>query len=183
MTGRSMLAVVVFLGAAGEQVRGPAIVRVGTEYELVLPEAMATAIQEAVPGFQPETMSSYDSDIQELYDCTSRQTPWAVVGDFDGDGLQDVIVDGHAGEPCYRLCAWGASAHVDTIFGKVGDRRRGGRPFHSVLMYAWPGEQRSGCSDSTVFIFCDGYVDDIFERAASTWYWQDGKWHGFVSSD
>lgn len=174
--------VAIFFGAAGARVPGPAIVQVGAEYELVLPETMATAIQEAVPGFRTETLASYDADIQKYYKCTSRQAPWAVVGDFDGDGMEDLIVDGHGGKRYYRLCVWGATADVDTILGQV-EGRQSGRPFNSVLMYAPPGEQGTNFSDDVIFIFVDGYVDYCFEKAGSTWYWKDRAWREFYSSD
>ena len=177
----ALATVSICLGRGEARIPGPAIVQVGANYELVLPDAMATAIQRAVPGFRVETLASYDADIQKYYKCTSRQAPWAVVGDFDGDGVQDLVVDGYVGDRCHRLCVWGATTDVDTILGQVGDRQ--GRPFHSVLMYAPPGEQSTNFSDDVVFIFADAYVHYIFERAGSTWYWKDGRWNEFGSSD
>lgn len=174
--------VVSWLGVSEARIPGPAIVADKGGYELVLPDTMATAIQRAVPGFTVETLAAYDSDIQKYYECTSRQAPWAVVGDFDGDGIQDVIVDGHVGVQRFRLCVWGATARVDTILGQTWGQH-GGEIYSSVLLYAQPGVQSSNFNESTVFIFADGYVDYFFERAGSTWYWKDGKWHEFGSYD
>ncbi|HYB99750.1 MAG TPA: hypothetical protein VEC57_11530 [Candidatus Limnocylindrales bacterium] len=70
---------------------------------------MAHAIERAVPGFEVEALASYDADVQRYYRITGRQVPWAVVADFDGDGAQDVVVDGHVGTVFHRLVVWGGS--------------------------------------------------------------------------
>lgn len=161
---------------------GPVIVASKGGFELALPSEMSTAIQKAVPGFQTETLTSYYPDIQKGYRFTSRQAPWAVVGDFDGDGGQDVVLDGHARGRCYRLCVWGRSSPaVDTLSVRTCDDRRTG--FGSVLMYVAPGERGTNFSDDYVFIYTDSYDDYIWEKAGSTWYWKDGRWNEFVSSD
>ena len=161
---------------------GPVIVQNGSRHELVLPNAMERAIQDAVPGFEPWTLDAYDDDIQKHYSFTSRQAPWAVIGDFDGDGLPDLILDGHSGPKCFRLCVWGRATapNVGTLASRVcGPVVRSG----AVLMFVAPGEQGTNFSDDTTFIYTDAYLDYIWEKAGSTWYWKGGKWNEFVSSD
>jgi hypothetical protein len=170
------------LGLCAADMPGPVVLKTSSGHELVVPDTMMAAIERKVPGFQVETLASYDDDIQKYYQFTSRQTPWAVLGDFDGDGRQDLIVDGHVGDRFYRLCVWGrVPARVDTLSTKLWGRS--GTPFHDVLMYAPPGDQSSNFSDDQVFVFTDAYVDYLFERAGVTWYWQDGRWNPFGSSD
>jgi hypothetical protein len=182
--GAWLLSVVLLVSShclCGAGVRGPAIVKSNGQHELVLPPEMTTAIQKAVPGFRTETLKAYHADVQKYYRFTSRQAPWAVVGDFDGDGLQDVILDGNANGRCYRLCVWGRSKPVvDTLST---------RPCHGrvdalgVLMFVPPGERGTNFSNDVVFIYTDAYDDYGWEKAGSTWYWKDGRWNEFFSSD
>jgi hypothetical protein len=163
-------------------IHGPAVVKSSGRFELVLPPEMSAAIQTAVPGFRTETLASYHSDIQKYYRFTSRQAPWAVVGDFDGDGRPDVILDGHVGDRCYRLCVWGRhSPAVDTL--SVRACNRGATGLGSVLMFVAPGERGTNFSDDVVFIYTDAYDAYHWEKAGSTWYWKDGRWNEFTSSD
>ena len=165
-------------------IRGPVIAPSRGGFVLLLPPEMAAAVQRAVPGLQTETLLSYHADVQKYYPFTSRQAPWAVVGDFDGDGGQDVVLDGHAGDKCYRLCVWGrARPEVDTLSVRACADRAGGEGSISVLMYVPPGKRHTNFSDDFVFIFTDAYDDYGWEKAGSTWYWKDGRWNEFFSSD
>ena len=161
-------------------VQGPVITKAGDVYHLTLPARLAAAIEKAVPGFEPEDLTSYDSDIQERYQFTSRQAPWAVVGDFDADGVEDVIVDGRAHGRGYELCVWGASASVDTL---LVERRKWPRPFHAVLMYDAPGDQTTNFTDESLFIWADAYEVYYFGKAGSLKYWANGKWNSWQNSD
>jgi len=183
---RHAASTVALLLAAGCQrhdgdVLGPIIVRTEASYELVLPRAIADAVQRAVPGFEVETMSAYDADVQRYYENTSRQVPWAVVADFNADGAQDVVVDGHVGNVFRRLVVWGGSAAVDTTFESL--RRQHGERFGTVLQYSPPGEDFSWETETSVFVFVDGFVDYHFEKAGVTYYWEDGQWKSYASSD
>lgn len=169
--------------AAQASETGPIVRRDGAHFTLVLPETMRDSLSVALPGFVPWTLENYTSDIRRYYTITSRQAPWAVVGDFDGDGRSDAIVAGHTDSLCVTVCLWGGSAHPAA---QVLDRRDcvpGHDSLARVLMYAAPGLQGTNFSDETVFTFTDAFVDYIFEKAGETWYWKDGKFHRFLSSD
>ena len=174
--------VIVAAQASGGQALapGPVILRMAGEHKLILPPSISKAIQTSVPGFELWTLPAYGPDIAKYYEFTSRQAPWAVIGDFNADGLPDVIADGHSGKQCYRLCIWGgvAGPRVEVI-----QSRSCGGPSLNVLLYAPPGQQGTNFSDDRTFIYADGYMDYIWEKAGSTWYWDNGKWNEWVSSD
>ena len=161
------------------EIYGPVIAASKDGFELVLPRELSSAIQKAVPGFQTRTLSSYHSDVQKYYRFTSRQAPWAVIGDFNGDGRQDVVLDGHVGGRCYRLCVWGRPRpSVDTLSVRACIASS-----ISVLMYVPPGKRGTNFSDDEIFLYSDSYDDYGWEKAGVTWYWKDGRWNEWQSSD
>src|SRR5690349_10360162 len=75
----------------------PMIVRRGDggEYLLVMPEALKAAIAAYDPTFVQWKESDFLPTVRKSYPYSGRQAPFAVVGDFNGDGRTDVIVQGH----------------------------------------------------------------------------------------
>jgi hypothetical protein len=86
----------------------PEVVKSSHSVRLRLPLAFGHALAEAAPGFRPLTMADFSKEFSRSYRVTGSQAPWAVIGDFDGDGFCDLIVDGRTRTDSYRLCAWGS---------------------------------------------------------------------------
>jgi hypothetical protein len=84
-----LLTVMVVTTATVFAAQVPRIKRAGKDYERWLPPATKAAIERTVPGFKPWGFDHYDSDVQQFYIMTMREAPWAVVGDFNGDGVDD----------------------------------------------------------------------------------------------
>ena len=141
-----------FTVPARAEAPGPVVARTDTTYELVLPRLFAAAIEESVPGFHPWRMSDYDSAVQKGYDVTSRQLPWAVIGDFNGDGESDLVIEGYVEQECRRLCVWGAGdwPRVEILETKTCRPPMG--PRGTVLMYRRPGLQFTNFDDSYTFL-------------------------------
>jgi hypothetical protein len=59
---------------------------------LDLPTAMEDALDRYNRDFEPWTMRDYNGAMQ--YEPSPRQLPWAVIGDFNGDGRADAAVAG-----------------------------------------------------------------------------------------
>jgi hypothetical protein len=66
--------------------------------EIVLPDPMRQALQMAFPGFQHWPLPTYEPVLMRLYKITPHQTPFAVIGDFNGDGIQDIVLAGYTAE-------------------------------------------------------------------------------------
>ncbi len=163
-----------------DDVLGPVIRSNGASHELVLPAAHRNAITRAVPGWKLET---YGTDIRQLYEFTGRQVPWAVVGDFDGDGGLDAVIDGSARDTCVRLCVWSRRpGPVVTILDTLACQSES-HPGGTVLLYVAPGRQGTNFDEQTTVIPHDGFFDYIFEKAGSIWYWKDGSWQEFYAAD
>jgi hypothetical protein len=122
----------------------PGIYRAGDgEWRLDLPTAMEDALDRASRGFDPWTAQDYRPSEVEGYSPSPRQTPWAVIGDFNGDGRMDVAVAGRddrdalvlivlsTGQKRYRAIRADAEPYDP-------DEPRSVRP--PVLSYVYPGK-------------------------------------------
>ena len=62
---------------------------------LHLPVAMQQALEAQAPGFHTVRSASFRSDVgQDAAERGGVQSLFAVLGDFDGDGTQDAVVEG-----------------------------------------------------------------------------------------
>ena len=71
----------------------PAIYRAQTGIWLLdMPPAMEDALDRYNRDFEPWTVDNYQGNLE--YEPSPRQLPWAVIGDFNGDGRPDLAVAG-----------------------------------------------------------------------------------------
>jgi hypothetical protein len=168
-------------GAAAET--GPIIQPNGPGFVLVLPASMADSLGAALPGFVPWSLGNYMGDVRQSYTFTSRQAPWAVVGDFNGDGFSDAVVAGHTDTLCATVCLWGGPVRPATQVIASRVCAPGRDSLDRVLMYVAPGLQGTNFSDDTLFIYTDAFFDYIYEKAGGIWYWKRGEFHTFISAD
>ena len=178
------LSLVLLIPASGADVSAPIVVKRDGVPVLEIPTAGLRAIDIAVPGFIPWSIADYTQDIQSEYQATSRQLPWAVIGDFDGDGRSDLVLDGHTGERQYRLCLWGGadSARVAIISDEAFGPSSVPRDF--VLMYRSPGVHFSNWEDDEyVSLFNDAFLAYYYGKSGGIMYWSQGEWKAFHAVD
>src|SRR2546430_17736531 len=66
-------------------------------FALYLPKAMQQSLDSLAPGFRYVRSAEYRADVREAAAAEgggAAQALFAVVGDFDGDGKQDVAIEG-----------------------------------------------------------------------------------------
>jgi len=95
----------------------PEVQKTDSGVHLKLASAITRDLQAAATGFKPLSMTDFSSAARAAYTFSKVQAPWAVVGDFDGDGFCDLVIDGRNKLDTYRLCAWGSETgpHVITL--------------------------------------------------------------------
>ena len=100
-----------------------------TEYEIVLSSTVRRLIGELAPGFAMWRQGDYPPEYICSYDFSLRTAPSAVIGDFNGDSVNDVMLSGHdASEPIVvGIVSSGAGAYLVSrvsIDGEIGMRRQ-----------------------------------------------------------
>ncbi len=186
------------------------IERNGDNPALVLRAAMQAALQEFDSAFAPRQLSDYPPWLWQprcaapsdchgpLFQVTDRQALFAVVGDFNGDGVQDVVVDGDNGREGARLLIMsdGAGFRVERLhpLGVVPAtiRRFRSQPraadqgdlgVGQGLSLVEPGTITSHWEDGPLVLSTDAFIVSHFEKAGTLYYYRNGRWHQYTISD
>ncbi len=91
-------ALVLGLAACSARPEDPRLQFATVGFILHLPDAMQGALDAAAPGFRAVRTTSFRADVSQAAALSGGglQALFATIGDFDGDGAQDVIVEGAA---------------------------------------------------------------------------------------
>jgi hypothetical protein len=133
-----------------------------------------------------------------LYRLQPREAPFAVVADFNGDGILDAVMDGDNRSRGRRIVLLStrqsfSASEVDSL-GRISDdiessrsNKGAGRGWEDGinvgLSWAKPDTYRTPYEPHALVLRTDGFVVDYFEKASVLYYLRDGKWNKFTLSD
>lgn len=175
----------LFIVTSQGPVAHPAIHRTaGGVFELVLPPAVQSQLEKDYPGFQEWPLAHYHVDVRTGFDFTSHQLPSAVVADFNGDGVPDVVLAGHTASRSLIVCLLSRVGRYETV--AIADTPYTPRPDAEgaieALMY-----QKAGlvgdASRPIARIRYAGFHVVWWEKAGELYFWKDGSFHKVMSSD
>ena len=119
------------------------------------------------------------------YDYTERQAMSVVLGDFDGNGTTDVVLDGHEEREALMLAVMSSpdSCWVVQIGSSSSDQDLRGE----FLTHQPPGRVHSGMLDASdgppLVLDTDAFQVIIFEKAAILYCYDEGRFVGTTVSD
>ncbi len=123
----------------------PTIANSRGEWRVDLPPRVEDAIRRYDRDFEPWSSDDYRGVDLGPYERSSRQVPWAVVGDFNGDGLMDVAIAGRTEDELVSLMIVSdgdRKYRVLTMDVEPYDREERKRTRPPVLSYVYPGKYR-----------------------------------------
>ncbi len=181
-----------------------------SEPVLVLPETMTLALQRFDPEFHPRQLRDYPpllwrQPCRPVPDCTRllyrldvRQAPFAVVGDFNGDGILDVVMDGDNRTTGRRLVLLSDPSGVRVM--EIGQMMRippsveasRDNPaavrgpddgVSSGLSRVPPGTYKSVYEANPLVLKTEAFLVSFYGKAAAIEYFADGGWRSYTTSD
>jgi hypothetical protein len=161
---------------------GPLVELVDSVYRLVLPKTMVDLLRDSIPSFKPWTIDHYSMEIRDVYLFSHREAPWAVIGDFTGDGIVDVVVDGHDEARALRLAIISQDGRYRLLVLASSLLSTSGLAGH-FLAFRAPGKIGTNFSDETITLRADGFEAVHFEKAATLYYWDGIRFAEFTTAD
>ena len=177
---------------------------------LVLTAPMDAALRAFDPEFSVRRLSDYPPYMwrpgctwspecaRGLYRLKPREAPFAVVGDFNGDGILDAVIDGDNRESGRRLVVLSnrhafSVSEVDSS-GRISNDIESSRSNKGAtrdwedgidvgLSWAKPDTYRTPYEPQALVLRTDGFIVSYFEKASVLYYLRNGKWNKFTLSD
>jgi len=185
------LPVIVSGRAAAEE---PSISLAGDEFVLNLTKDQKTAIRIYNPEFQIRKQADYLPSLLKQYLFSNRQLPYAVIGDFNGDGRKDVVLQGcdktsdlliavlssNSGPGVMEIMR---SKRVDpqTEFYGMGDHNEYGMWVYLTLVPR--GVIASPFAKNPLKLSTDAFELNYFEKASVLYYLDGPRFLKYITGD
>jgi len=168
---------------------GPSISTIGNEHVLNLGKAEWEAIKTYCPGFQLHKQGHYMPEVVNSYHFSERQTLFAVIGDFNGDGKKDVVLQGYdktsdlliavvssaKGPRVIEIKKWTA---IDMMKNAVIGLQR-----EDYLTFVPKGKINSPIEKEPLRLSADAFQLVYFEKAGTVYYLSGGKFEQYTTGD
>jgi len=165
----------------------PSIARVDGKRTILLPDVMRAALKRYDPAFTPCPESHFMPSLLAHYDYTNRQAPFAAIGDFNGDGRQDVVVQGHTKEDFVTLVIFAGKSGAQVVELSRGDQPNvidpGDEGHFMCLEFVPRGTHRSHWEPKPLVLTTDAFSIIGYEKAASICYYRNGRFNDYVTAD
>ena len=205
-----MLPVTLALGSQTSRAAAPQIEMRSGEPVLVLTAQMDSALRAFDPEFKLRRLSDYPPSMwrpgctwspecaRNLYRLKAREAPFAVVGDFNGDGILDAVMDGDNRQRGRRIVLLSnrqtfSVSEIETLMriptdiessrSNKGATRDWEDGLDEGLSWAKPDTYRTPYEPQALVLKTDGFIVSYFEKSSVLRYLRNGKWNTFILSD
>jgi hypothetical protein len=196
---RMLLAALIFLFGlphglsvyAGEE---PTIRMTGNEFVLNLTKEQRLAIRARNPDFHIRDQADYLPSVLKQYPFSNRQLPFAVIGDFDGDRILDVVLQGRdktselliavlssGGIPVVMEILRSRLVDPKTEFYGMGDRTEYG--LWTYLTFVPKGMVESPFAKQPLKLTTDAFQVNYFEKASVLYYLNGHTFLKYITGD
>jgi len=161
------------------------ILKVADSYQLIIPECMKEKLNLYDPEFIIWKLDDYDSFYLKSYSITDKQLPFAVIGDFNGDGTEDLAVEGHNNIATKFIALVSDSNDYNVIEIETSELNKSNGKYYSGVVYSYtgPGLIKSEWESSPLELLNDAIMCTIPESAALVYYYKDGKFITYMTAD
>jgi len=172
----------------------PSVGMAGNERVLNLGKEQRMAIRGYNPDFQIRRQADYLPSLLKQYPFSNRQLPFAVIGDFNGDGRNDVVLQGHdktnelliavlssSSGPSVMEIMKSALVDPKTESYGMGDHNEYG--LWVYLTFVPRGMVDSPFSNRPLKLSTDAFELNYFEKASVLYYLSGWKFQKYVTSD
>lgn len=175
----------------------PHIARLGGEARLFAPTAILAALSGRCADFVPWRERDYMPLLRKDYIVSWRQAPFAVIGDFNGDGRPDAALAGQTPREglliallsqgtAYRCRVVDAGARVkpaDLDGHWLPGDSRDDDGLGTSLSYVAPGLYRSGYEPAPLRLQTAAFAESFYAKAAGIYHFDGRQFRWYVTAD
>ncbi len=163
----------------------PSIRKRGSIASIFLPLAMRTALDKFDPEFKIWTVADYGSRLLSWYPYSNKNLPFVALGDFNGDSVLDVILHGHNKSADMILCILSANNKYQVLTIEKWEVSNWSQSAHFFvyLTHVGPGLINSGFEKKPLDLITDAFEICYFEKACTLYYYKDGNFLQYTTSD
>lgn len=176
--------------ACGREVAAPEVAMTREGPVLRLPPAMRRALDSYAPGFRAWRLEDYGREAVEAWTADPTNALFGVVGDFNGDGVRDVALDGHDGTYSYRFVILSSDSATFTIRELRRKWRRSPREWNGqkkpdFFLPARPGVVRGpeSLEPEPLRLETDALHLVYDSQASVVLYWREGCFREYFTGD
>ncbi|MFC2135669.1 hypothetical protein ACFLTH_13725 [Bacteroidota bacterium] len=163
----------------------PSIRKRDSVASVFLPFAMQTALENFDPDFKMWTLSDYNSLLLSWYPYSDKNLPFVALGDFNGDLIQDAILHGHNKTATMIICILSAKSKYKVLTLSKNIISNWSESSHSeiYITHVGPGLINSAFEDKPLYLKTDAFAIGYFEKASTLYYYKDGGFLEYTTSD
>lgn len=153
---------------------------------LYLPPLMRSALVNFDPDFAVWNLSDYDSLLRRWYPYSDKNLPFVALGDFNGDGIQDAVLHGRNKSAAMMICILSTDSAFRVLTVQKWEVSPGWTLSDNLEVYLTQvgrGLIKSGFEPQPLNLTTDAFEIGFFEKAATLYYYKDGRFLQYTTSD
>jgi hypothetical protein len=151
---------------------GPTVRTIGGLHTIDLPTDMKKALRDHDPRFKIWEQEAYDQEIIGWYSYSDRESPSAIVGDFNGDGVRDVALYGRNETDTAIYCLL-SGPHG---FRVVEVEKREGIAHERLTLYlSVVPRGRAGLMEGELHLKTEAIRVSSWEKSSSIYFFEGGR--------
>lgn len=161
----------------------PVFRRYGREYVALVPQAVRDAVDKYDPSFMPWRYDEYDPETGRQYVFSEAEAMFGVIGDFNGDRIPDVVMDGYTAGSHVTL---GVLSEKGSYKAVEVDRHLNHDTGHMQRQYhllVEPGGKARQIDNVPPDLATDAFKRCSYGKTEALICLKDGVWRSYVSGE
>lgn len=159
-----------------------------------LSHELAACLKQRAPNFTAWSAADFYNGVLENYTYTTQQTPSITAGDFNGDAVDDAALAGRDGARSKIVVVFADPKHCllvelssrpyeNPAASKVDMGAESGHGLIDFLSLAQKGAKSSPFEKTTLDLKTDALVVNVFGKAATLYYFENGVFKPYALAD